>query len=138
MPSHRDRSRAEYADWREQRARQQPAPREGSLDALIRGQSSAHVQAGVYSSRLLFADKGSSAEGAMRTQAAAQIRAGRRRRLEAPNFWGASPLSDRAWRAEGPVANDCTSPCLQSDVRLLAEAPRLMHWASERSLSARR
>eukprot|EP00965_Chrysotila_dentata_P154040 5091319-Pleurochrysis_carterae.AAC.1 len=31
MPSHRDRSRAEYAHWRERRARQQPSPRERLL-----------------------------------------------------------------------------------------------------------
>eukprot|EP00965_Chrysotila_dentata_P020549 680678-Pleurochrysis_carterae.AAC.1 len=64
----------------------------------------------------------------MRAQAAAQIRAGRRTRLEAPKFRGAPPLSDRARMAEGPVADDCTSPRLQSDVRWLAEAPQLMHW----------
>eukprot|EP00965_Chrysotila_dentata_P140044 4629561-Pleurochrysis_carterae.AAC.1 len=44
-----------------------------SWDAL-EGQSSAHVRADVYSSRLLFADKGSGAEGATKAQAAAQIR----------------------------------------------------------------
>eukprot|EP00965_Chrysotila_dentata_P123346 4076755-Pleurochrysis_carterae.AAC.1 len=55
----------------------------GSWDALG-DQSSAHVRASVYSSRLLFADKTSGADGKMRAQAAAQIRAGRSMRLEAP------------------------------------------------------
>eukprot|EP00965_Chrysotila_dentata_P113041 3735003-Pleurochrysis_carterae.AAC.1 len=63
----------------------------------------------------------------MRAQAAAQIRAERRTRLEAPEFRGAPPLSDRARRVEGPVAIDCRSLRLQSVVRWLAEAPRLMH-----------
>eukprot|EP00965_Chrysotila_dentata_P245468 6206577-Pleurochrysis_carterae.AAC.2 len=95
----------------------------GSWDALG-GQWSAHVRAGaVYSSRLLFADKGSGAEGAMKAQAAAQIRARRSTRWKAPKLREAVPLSDRARRAEGPIFNDCTSPRLQSDVRLLAEAP---------------
>eukprot|EP00965_Chrysotila_dentata_P029343 974905-Pleurochrysis_carterae.AAC.2 len=65
----------------------------------------------------------------MRAQAAAQIRVKRRTRLETPKFRGALPLSDRARRAEGPVANDCISSRLQRDVRWLAEALRLMHWA---------
>eukprot|EP00965_Chrysotila_dentata_P021736 719934-Pleurochrysis_carterae.AAC.1 len=59
----------------------------------------------------------------MRAQAAAQTRAGRSTRLEALDFRGAFPLSDCARRAEGPVANDCPSPRMQSDVRWLAEAP---------------
>eukprot|EP00965_Chrysotila_dentata_P234144 6200007-Pleurochrysis_carterae.AAC.1 len=87
----------------------------GSWDALG-VQSSAHVRAGAYSSSLLFANKGSSCEGALRAQAAAQIQAGRRTRLEATKFRGALPLSDRARRVEGPIANDCTSPRLQSNV----------------------
>eukprot|EP00965_Chrysotila_dentata_P068562 2265884-Pleurochrysis_carterae.AAC.1 len=59
----------------------------------------------------------------MRAQAAAQIRAERRTRLEAPKFGRERPLSDRARWVEGPVAIDCTSPRLQSVVRWLAEAP---------------
>eukprot|EP00965_Chrysotila_dentata_P106892 3531543-Pleurochrysis_carterae.AAC.1 len=59
----------------------------------------------------------------MKAQAAAQIRAQRRTRLEAPKFGGARPLSDRARWVEGPVGIDCTSPLLQNVVRWLAEAP---------------
>eukprot|EP00965_Chrysotila_dentata_P025485 847554-Pleurochrysis_carterae.AAC.2 len=108
MPSHWDRSREEHADRRKQRARQQPAPHGRLFGCALRPVE------------LHFVDKGSCAEGAIRAQVAKQIRAERRTRLEGPNLRGAPPLSIRAKRAEGPVANECTSPRLQSNVRWLA------------------
>eukprot|EP00965_Chrysotila_dentata_P046253 1537488-Pleurochrysis_carterae.AAC.1 len=78
MPSHRGRSRAEYAHRRQQRACQQPSPRERLLVGLG-GQTSAHVQAGAESiGGREVADLGSRTEAAMKAQAAAQIRAERR------------------------------------------------------------